>query len=72
MGKAEDVDPLFCCRRFFSFVGQGFYVAGRGVPGSGGVDIGKVQLMLKARPLQGMRVDPVTGARRKVCMLAQA
>ncbi|CAM9919012.1 unnamed protein product, partial [Ectocarpus sp. 12 AP-2014] len=45
---------------------QGAYITGRGVPGSGGVDIGKVQLMLKARPLQGMRVDPATGARRKV------
>lgn len=41
-------------------------MTGRGVPGSGGVDIGKVQLMLKARPLQGMRVNPVTGAKRKV------
>lgn len=47
---------------------QGFYVTGRGVPGSGGVDIGTVQLMLKARPLQGMRVDPKTGARRKVSL----
>lgn len=54
---------LFCGAFFFS---QGAYVTGRGVPGSGGVDIGKVQLMLKARPLQGMRVDPATGARRKV------
>lgn len=45
---------------------QGAYLTGRGVPGSGGVDIGKVQLMLKARPLQGMRVDLATGARHKV------
>ncbi|CAN0350621.1 unnamed protein product [Laminaria digitata] len=45
---------------------EGAYLTGRGVPGSGGVDIGKVQLMLKARPLQGMRIDLATGARHKV------
>ena len=45
---------------------QAAYLTGRGVPGSGGVDIGKVQLMLKARPLQGMRIDLATGARHKV------
>lgn len=56
--------PAPHCDVSFSF--QGAYLTGRGVPGSGGVEIGKVQLMLKARPLQGMRVDPVTGARKKV------
>jgi 5'-3' exoribonuclease 1 len=42
------------------------YLKGRGTPGSGGLDIGKIHLRLRVLPLQGMRRDPVTGESRKV------
>lgn len=42
------------------------YLYGRGVVGSGGLDVGCIVMMLKVRPLQGMERDPVTGATKKV------
>ncbi|CAN0268615.1 unnamed protein product, partial [Discosporangium mesarthrocarpum] len=51
---------------------QASYLTGRGVPGSAGVDIGKIQLMLRVTPLQGMRIDTKTGARRKVFGIEEA
>lgn len=41
------------------------YLKGSGVPGMGGLDIGIVEVLLKVVPLQGMRKDPVSGAKRK-------
>jgi hypothetical protein len=45
---------------------EGRYLRGRGVPGSGGLDIGTIVVRLRVLPLQGMRTDPETYARRKV------
>ncbi|CAM9458723.1 unnamed protein product [Heterosigma akashiwo] len=42
------------------------YLGGRGVPGTGGADVGPVALQLAVRPLQGMRQDPLTGRTHKV------
>jgi 5'-3' exoribonuclease 1 len=41
------------------------YHKGCGVPGMGGLDIGQVEVLLKVVPLQGMKKDPVTGAKKK-------
>lgn len=42
------------------------YLNGAGVPGSGGVDIGNIQIRLKLVPLQGMKTSPVNGSTKKV------
>mmetsp|Transcript_26308 Transcript_26308/g.77783 ORF Transcript_26308/g.77783 Transcript_26308/m.77783 type:complete len:1519 (-) Transcript_26308:88-4644(-) len=42
------------------------YLNGAGVPGSGGVDIGSIQIRLKLVPLQGMKTSPVNGSTKKV------
>jgi hypothetical protein len=42
------------------------YLYGRGVVGSGGLDIGNIVMSIKARPLQGMERDSATGATCKV------
>ena len=39
---------------------------GFGVPGSGGVLIGDIQIRLKVLPLQGMRTSPVDGSSKKI------
>lgn len=41
------------------------YLKGSGVPGMGGLDIGMVDVLLKVVPLQGMKKDPVSGAKKK-------
>ena len=41
------------------------YFFGMGQPGSGGVNIGSVQIRLKLVSLQGMKVSPSTGASKK-------
>eukprot|EP00977_Amphora_coffeiformis_P012722 scaffold3224_cov158-Amphora_coffeaeformis.AAC.11 len=45
---------------------QQMYMVGNGIPGSGGIDIGEIKIRLKLLPLQGMRVVPSNGARKKV------
>jgi 5'-3' exoribonuclease 1 len=45
---------------------QAGYLAGLGIPGTGGLDIGRVTLTLGVLPLQGMERDFATGARTKV------
>ncbi|CAM9675815.1 unnamed protein product, partial [Phaeothamnion confervicola] len=45
---------------------QNAYLKGRGVPGSGGAEVGAVEVRLRVRPLQGMRHDRDTGASHKV------
>ena len=42
------------------------YLKGRGIPGTGGIDIEEVKMRLQVVPLQGMQLDRETGARRKV------
>jgi 5'-3' exoribonuclease 1 len=42
------------------------YLTGSGYPGSGGVQIGEVQVRLKLVPLQGMKTNPATGATKKL------
>jgi len=42
------------------------YLKGSGVPGSGGVIIGDVQIRLKLVPLQGMKTSSVNGSRKKI------
>lgn len=42
------------------------YRTGNGLPGSGGVLIGEVKIRLKVLPLQGMKTNPSTGARKKL------
>lgn len=42
------------------------YLKGRGIPGSGGLDIGDVHVRVRVLSLQGMRRDPSTGATKKV------
>jgi len=42
------------------------YLKGSGVPGSGGVIIGDVQIRLKLVPLQGMKTSSVNGSREKM------
>lgn len=43
-----------------------FYLKGRGKPGSGGLNINETYTRLRVLPLQGMKRDPVSGARRKI------
>jgi 5'-3' exoribonuclease 1 len=45
---------------------EGKYLAGRCLPGSGGVSIGAVKVRLRVRPLQGLQRDPSTGATKKI------
>jgi len=47
-------------------VQQRNYLYGRGIPGSGGLDVGTITVMLKVRALQGMQRDSITGATKKV------
>lgn len=42
------------------------YKIGTGIPGSGGVDIGDIQIRLKLLPLQGMKTSAKDGSRKKV------
>mmetsp|Transcript_20065 Transcript_20065/g.28834 ORF Transcript_20065/g.28834 Transcript_20065/m.28834 type:complete len:1503 (+) Transcript_20065:75-4583(+) len=42
------------------------YLRGRGEPGTGGIEVGKVTIRLRVVPVQGMRTDRRTGARKKV------
>jgi len=42
------------------------YLNGTGVPGSGGVNIGDIQIRLKVLPLQGMRINLSDGSSKKV------
>ena len=42
------------------------YLQGYGQPGSGGVEIGPVQIRLKLVSLQGMKVSPVNGSSKKI------
>ncbi len=42
------------------------YFKGRGTPGSGGVEIGNIDIMVNVLPLQGMKSDSKTGALVKV------
>ena len=42
------------------------YLAGASYPGSGGVNIGDVQIRLKVVPLQGMKTSPVDGSSKKL------
>ena len=48
-----------------AFNEQHKYLKGNGVPGMGGLDIGKVEVLLKVVPLQGMKKDATSGARKK-------
>jgi len=48
------------------------YLKGRGLPGSGGLEIGPVEVMLKVVALQGMKKDPITGANKKAYGTAEA
>lgn len=48
------------------------YKKGRGLPGTGGLIIGKVEIRLRVCALQGMKQDPVTGARKKVFGVTEA
>lgn len=42
------------------------YLTGTGVPGSGGVVIGNVQIRLLMTPLQGMKTSPIDGSTKKL------
>ena len=42
------------------------YYTGNGVPGSGGVNIGDVKVRLKMLPLQGMKMNPANGSKKKL------
>jgi len=42
------------------------YLAGAGYPGSGGVQIGEVQIRLKLVALQGMKTNPANGSTKKL------
>jgi len=48
------------------------YVTGRGIPGSGGLQIGGVQVRVLVQALQGLRRDPATGATSKVYGTSEA
>jgi len=43
-----------------------YYLSGGGVPGSGGVNIGNIQIRLKLLPLQGMKTNPANGSTKKL------
>ena len=42
------------------------YKTGAGVPGSGGLDIGNIQIRLKLLPLQGMKTSTINGSKKKI------
>lgn len=42
------------------------YLAGSGIPGSGGVVIGDIQIRLKLKPLQGMKTSHIDGSTKKI------
>jgi Xrn1 helical domain/Exoribonuclease Xrn1 D1 domain/Xrn1 SH3-like domain len=42
------------------------YLAGRGVPGSGGVQIGEIRVRIKLLPLQGMKTNRNNGSTKKL------
>jgi hypothetical protein len=42
------------------------YLVGTNIPGSGGVDIGQVNIRLRLLPLQGMKTSPVNGSTKKL------
>jgi len=42
------------------------YKSGNGLPGSGGVEIGDIQIRLKLLPLQGMKTSASNGSKKKV------
>ena len=42
------------------------YLAGASYPGSGGVNIGDIQIRLKVVPLQGMKTSPADGSSKKL------
>jgi len=42
------------------------YFRGAGVPGTGGMNIGEIQIRLRLKPLQGMKVSPADGSSKKV------
>lgn len=42
------------------------YLSGSGVPGSGGVIVGDIQIRIKVVPLQGMRTSPANGSTKKL------
>ncbi len=42
------------------------YLVGRGIPGTGGINIGTVQVRIRVRVLQGMQRDPMTGKATKI------
>lgn len=44
---------------------ENLYLIGRGKPGTGGIEIGRVHLRLRVTALQGLQRDVVTGATRK-------
>jgi 5'-3' exoribonuclease 1 len=45
---------------------QQHYLSGSGVPGSGGVNIGDIQIRIRVKTLQGMKVSPADGSSKKV------
>lgn len=49
-----------------SDVGALQYLNGSGIPGSGGVNIGEIQIRLKLLPLQGMRTSVMNGSKKKL------
>jgi 5'-3' exoribonuclease 1 len=49
-----------------SMMMQQSYHVGNGVPGSGGIDIGDINIRLKLLPLQGMKMNPSNGAKKKL------
>jgi 5'-3' exoribonuclease 1 len=42
------------------------YLAGRGIPGSGGVQIGEIRVRIKLLPLQGMKTNRSNGSTKKL------
>jgi len=48
------------------------YKAGSGIPGSGGVDIGDIQIRLKLLSLQGMKTSSKDGSTKKVFGIVEA
>jgi 5'-3' exoribonuclease 1 len=45
---------------------QQTYLVGNGIPGSGGIDIGEIKIRLRLLPLQGMRINPSNGSKKKI------
>eukprot|EP01038_Epipyxis_sp_PR26KG_P008199 gene8199-11090_t len=42
------------------------YLNGRGIPGTGGLVVGRINIRLRVLPLQGLSRDPITGGTKKV------